>query len=143
GLDYMRWSSALDRWEIQLEARLGGRPRNDLRMHVRLEAKDQLIAEDTYAVVRGEVRRSITLSDPGIDDYRNELLWRPSHPTLIDCHLQLWGERGELLDEAHSYTALRAIGVPGDRFVLNGRPYPLRMILDPGYWPNTGLTAPG
>ena len=30
----------------------------------------------------------------------------------------------------------------GDRFVLNGRPYPLRMVLDQGYWPDTGLTAP-
>ena len=30
----------------------------------------------------------------------------------------------------------------GDRFVLNGRPYPLRMVLDQGYWPETGLTAP-
>ena len=29
-----------------------------------------------------------------------------------------------------------------DRFVLNGRPYMLRMVLDQGYWPETGLTAP-
>ena len=43
---------------------------------------------------------------------------------------------------SQSYTALRSIGVQGDRFVLNGRPYPLRMVLDQGYWPETGLTAP-
>ena len=30
----------------------------------------------------------------------------------------------------------------GDRFVLNGRPYLLRMVLDQGYWPETGCTAP-
>ena len=89
-----------------------------------MRAGDTLLADDTYTVVAGEVHRRIVLSDPGIDDYRNELLWRPSKPTLIECHVQLWGERGELLDEVSSYTALRSIGVQGDRFVLNGRPYP-------------------
>jgi hypothetical protein len=32
--------------------------------------------------------------------------------------------------------------VQGDRFVLNGRPYLLRLVLDQGYWVNTGLTPP-
>jgi hypothetical protein len=56
--------------------------------------------------------------------------------------LELWGERGELLDEVHSYLALRSAAVQGDRFLLNGRPYLLRMVLDQGYWPEGGLTAP-
>ena len=43
---------------------------------------------------------------------------------------------------ARSYTALRSIGAQGDKFVLNGRPYQLRMVLDQGYWPDTGITAP-
>jgi len=54
----------------------------------------------------------------------------------------LWGGRDELLDEVSSYTALRAIHADGDKIVLNGRPYLLRMVLDQGYWSNTGLTAP-
>jgi hypothetical protein len=41
-----------------------------------------------------------------------------------------------------SYTALRAVITQGDRFLLNGRPYLLRMVLDQGYWPDGGLTAP-
>jgi hypothetical protein len=32
--------------------------------------------------------------------------------------------------------------VYGERIVLNGRPYPLRMVLDQGYWPESGMTAP-
>ena len=85
---------------------------------------------------------ALRLSDPGIDDYRNELLWTPSSPNLIDVEMKLWSGRGELIDQAIGYTALRSIGVQGDRFVLNGRPYPLRMVLDQGYWPETGQTAP-
>jgi hypothetical protein len=32
--------------------------------------------------------------------------------------------------------------VSEDRFLLNGRPYPLRLVLDQGYWPESGATAP-
>ena len=39
-------------------------------------------------------------------------------------------------------TALRSIGVQGDKFVLNGRPLTLRLVLDQGYWPDTGQTPP-
>jgi hypothetical protein len=34
------------------------------------------------------------------------------------------------------------VGTQGDRFLLNGRPYRLRLVLDQGYWPETGLTPP-
>ena len=138
----VRWASNLERWEIELECALGGARREDLRLRTKLHVGDLLLAEDTYAVIAGEVNRRITLSDPGIDDYRNELLWSPSSPTLIEVELELWGRRGELIDTVQSYTALRSIGTQGDRVVLNGRPYPLRMVLDQGYWPETGLTAP-
>jgi hypothetical protein len=107
-----------------------------------LHANGQLLADDTYRVVAGEVFRRIALSDPGIDDYRNELLWSPQQPTLIRAKVQLWGGRGELLDEVESYTALRQVTIQGDRFLLNGRPYTLRMVLDQGYWQESGLTAP-
>jgi hypothetical protein len=109
---------------------------------VTLASRGTLLAADTYTVVAGEVHRRIALSDPGIDDSRNELLWSPDSPNLIAVQLDLWGKRGELLDHAVSYTALRSTAVQGDRFVLNNRPYLLRMVLDQGYWSDTGMTAP-
>ncbi len=138
----VRWTPNIERWEIGFEARLDGERREGLRLNVKMYVGTLLVVDDTYAVVAGEVHRRIALSDPGIDDYRNDLLWSPTNPTLIQVQMQLWGGRGELVDTARSYTALRSIGVQGDRFVLNGRPYQLRMILDQGYWPESGLTAP-
>jgi hypothetical protein len=90
----------------------------------------------------GEVLRRIALSDPGVDDYRNDLLWRPACPTLIQADLELRDGRGELLDAVRSYTALRSVGVQGDKFLLNGRAYELRLVLDQGYWRESGLTPP-
>jgi beta-galactosidase/beta-glucuronidase len=138
----VRWTPSLERWELGFESWLEGEPRERLRLGVKLRANGQLLADDTYTVVAGEVHRRIALSDPGIDDFRNELLWCPEKPTLIEAHLQLWAERGELLDEVRSYTALRSIAAQGNRLVLNGRPYYLRLVLDQGYWPETGMTPP-
>jgi hypothetical protein len=87
------------------------------------------------------VHRHVGLSDPGIDDYRNELLWSPESPTLIYATLEL-SEGDRILDQVSSYTALRTIAVQRDRVVLNNRPYPLRLVLDQGYWDDTGSTAP-
>ena len=132
----------LARWELGVEAWIDGPPRERLRLSVTLSSGGTVLAADTYTVVAGEVHRRIAFSDPGIDDSRNELLWSPDAPTLIDVQLELWGDRGNLLDQAMSYTALRSAAVQGDRFVLNNRPYLLRMVLDQGYWPESGLTAP-
>jgi beta-galactosidase/beta-glucuronidase len=71
--------------------------------------------------VAGEVHRRIALSDPGIDDFRNELLWSPVSPKLIDAELELVDEEGRSIDQVESYTALRAFAVQEDRFILNGR----------------------
>jgi hypothetical protein len=138
----VRWTPNVGRWEIGFDARIAGQRREGMRLAVKLRADNQLLVEDNYTVVAGEVHRRISLSDPGVDDYRNRLLWSPASPTLIDVEIELWADRGELLDVARSYTALRGFEVQDDRILLNGRPFLLKMVLDQGYWPQTGLTAP-
>ncbi len=141
-IDVLRWTSNLERWEIGLEAHIGGHWAEGMMLRARLHVGDQVLAEDSYSVIAGEVHRRIALSDPGIDDYRNALLWSPSSPTIIDVELELRNQRGDVVDRVQSYTALRAIAIQGDRFILNGRPLMLRLVLDQGYWPESGSTAP-
>lgn len=141
-LQSIQWTANLERWEIGLDAAVVGTDGRKLRLGVKLWVDDLVLAEDHYTVVAGEVHRRIALSDPGIDDFRNELLWSPFSPKLINAELELYDEAGTRIDRVESYTALRAFSVQGDRFILNGRPYPLRMVLDQGYWPDTGMTPP-
>ena len=141
-IDTLVWSSSLERWDIGLDATVTDAPGRRLTLSVRLTGGEQVLAADTYEVVSGEVHRRIALSDPGIDDYRNNLLWCPSSPTLMEAMLELRDENGVVLDSMQSYTALRSVAVQGDRFILNGRPLQLRLVLDQGYWPGSGLTAP-
>jgi beta-galactosidase/beta-glucuronidase len=139
----LQWTANLERWEIALVASIQGCHTTKLLLSVRLRVENDLIlAHDQYTVVAGEVHRRIALSDPGIDDFRNELLWSPERPRLIEADIELRDASGTLLDRVSSYTALRNFSVHADRFLLNGRPYPLRLVLDQGYWQGTGMTPP-
>lgn len=140
-IDSIQWTPHMERWEIGFEAFIGGTRQDDLQIKIKLSVGETVLVNDTYTVFKGEIHRRIALSDPGIDDYRNELLWSPEKPTLIDASIQLWYQ-DELLDEVKSYTAMRAVGIQRDRFMLNGRPYYLRLVLDQGYWQESLMTAP-
>lgn len=141
------WTPYLEHWEIGLAVEIAGPLEAPLTLRVRLRHGKQLLADDRYTVTGSELARRIVLADPGIDDYRNRLLWSPNHPTLIEAEIELWrGElgdpRSELIDTVWSYTALRSFGVHGNRFMINGRPFFLKMVLDQGYWPDTLMAPP-
>ncbi len=140
-IEKIRWTPQVEGFALGFEARVTGDPVDDLSIEITLSHGQRLLARDRYQVIDGEVDRFIVLSDPGIDDFRNELLWSPERPTLLDARIRLM--RGdEVLDEFTSYTALRSVHILRDRFMLNGRPYMLRMVLDQGYWPDTLLAPP-
>ena len=148
----VRWTTSLERWEIGLELHAHGALPDGCRLAVQMHAAGKVLVEDTYSFISGglgvgsasagELHRSIALSDPGIDDFRNDLLWSPAQPTIIDVEMQILDGAGTILDAAKSYTALRSIAIEGDRFILNGRPWPLRLVLDQGYWEGSGQTPP-
>ncbi len=137
----LQWTPNLERWEIALDAEIAGDHAEGLQLAVRLKSGEHLLADDLYPVAGREVHRRIGLSDPGIDDFRNELLWSPERPTLIDAEVDLL-RAGEVIDRIFSYTALRSIAIRRERILLNGRPLDMRLVLDQGYWPGTLMTPP-
>lgn len=140
-VEKIRWTPHVEGFALSFEARIVGELIEDLTIEVILRHGDRLLAKDCYQVIEREADRRIILSDPGIDDFRNELLWCPERPTLLDAEIRL-KSGNKILDEFTSYTALRSISLSRDRIVLNGRPYMLRLVLDQGYWPDTLLAAP-
>ncbi|MFN8075184.1 MAG: glycoside hydrolase family 2 TIM barrel-domain containing protein [Kineosporiaceae bacterium] len=141
----LRWACDVDARAVRLTARVRAEGRRDLRLRVRLEREGHVLADDTYAVVAGEVDRTLTLHDPDMSLGHSPLLWTPEQPHLIDATLTLLGgapEAPEVLDEVGSYTALRSIGASQGRMLLNGRPYYLRLVLAQNFWPESHLAAP-
>jgi beta-galactosidase/beta-glucuronidase len=137
----VRWTPHFDGFEIGNTTLVAGDPLDNLTVEVKLWHGEKMLADDRYMIIGKEANRRIGLSDPGIDDSRNELLWSPERPTLLQAEITLW-QGSRVLDKAHSYTALRSVSITRDRVMLNGRPYPLKLVLDQGYWPDTLLAAP-
>lgn len=145
-LETVHWRPSVVDWSLTLEATvldaaLDGRPREPLELAVTLRRGDELLADDVYGVRDGELTRTIALPDRGIFSERDRLLWAPGSPTLIDASLEL-RRGGAVIDRVASYSALRSVRAEGDQFLLNERPLPLRLVLDQGYWPDSGLTPP-
>ena len=129
----VNWSSDMDQWQIGVNLDIAGPLPLGLGVRVRLWRDEDLLVDDRYGVCTSEMERRIALADPGIDDFRNDLLWSPNHPQLLGACLELTdGER--VVDRVYSYTAIRSVCVAGNRFLLNGRSYYLKMVLDQGWW---------
>jgi len=135
-----RFTPDLTTFSILAEVSIAGDPAGlDLELSMTLDGA--ILAHDVMALTGPSLRRRIDLPDPGIFDARKAYLWSPEQPNLIDVQMRL--RRGdEVLDEVTSYTALREVALRDGDFLLNGRPYFLRLALDQGYWRDGLMTAP-
>lgn len=100
-VDKIRWTPRIESYSLGFEARIAGDAAGELSIEIILRHGSRLLARDRYEIVGGEVDRFIVLPDPGIDDFRNELLWSPEHPTLLDASIRLF--KGDaVIDEFQS-----------------------------------------
>lgn len=137
----IRWLSDMDGHSVSLAVRVTQPDYPGLRLRVVLKLRGKVLADDLYGIDSGDIRRTIVLHEHDMGVGQSELLWSPKHPNLIDATLQLVHEGG-VVDEAHSYTALRSVSAAHDRLLLNGRPYFLRLALAQNFWPESHLAAP-
>jgi beta-galactosidase/beta-glucuronidase len=70
----------------------------------------------------------------------NPVLWSPDNPLLYDVKATLQSDDG--VDRVVAYTGLRRLEWHDQYLHLNGSPIYLRGVLDQGFWPAGGHTAP-
>ncbi|MEW2298212.1 sugar-binding domain-containing protein [Streptomyces sp. NPDC006743] len=97
-----------------------------------LRVRGEAAAVTATAGPDGLIRTELPLAAPR--------LWSPEDPHLYHVDAELTSADGT--DRVASYTGLRTITVDGENLYLNGRRLFLRGVLDQGYWPRTGITAP-
>jgi beta-galactosidase/beta-glucuronidase len=98
---------------------------------------DALDGDTVVATVEqhtGAAAAGITIPIPGARK------WSPDDPHLYGLRLRLL-QNGRVLDEVESYAGLRRVELRNGRFLLNGEPRYLAMVLDQGYFPGGYLTA--
>ena len=126
---------------VSLRARVAGTVAEGTRLAVRISNAGRTLVDDSTLVTGPEVRRTYAVGDGGIDD-TFALCWWPWFPSLHQAEVALVAADGTVLDEVESDVALRSVRVEDGTFLINGRPQELRLVLDQGYWPDTGLTPP-
>lgn len=137
----LRWTPDLERGLLGLHVRLNAPPARPLTLRIQLALRGTSLADDIVVMERGELRREIALDTAAMTMSRERVLWSPRFPNLIDATLTL-SESGKQRDQVFSYAGLRSVGTDSGRFLLNGRPYYLRLILAQNYWPESHLAAP-
>ena len=75
-------------------------------------------------------------------DYTDDYSWSPENPRLLYVDFALY-KGGKRVDLAHTRIGMRKISVDEHgKICLNNRPYYQRLVLDQGYWQESGLTPP-
>jgi beta-galactosidase/beta-glucuronidase len=141
----LRWTPDLDRFGVALTLRLDRTPPKDWRLRVRLmgDRPQHTLVDDTCLLTGCELRRDLLLDvSSAAIRRRRVLLWSPDHPNLIEALIELIDNRGRVVDRVESYFGLRQIEVRDGRFILNGIPTFLRLVLAQNYWPDSLLAAP-
>ena len=75
-------------------------------------------------------------------DYTDDYSWSPENPRLLYVNFTLYND-GKQIDLAHTRIGMRKISIDEHgKICLNNRPYYQRLVLDQGYWQESGLTPP-
>ena len=119
---------------FDLEGELAGSAPGGARVAVVVSSAGEPVAEAALtADADGHVTGRVDLDEPR--------LWSPEDPQLYT--LTFTTASGPGVDDVVTLTAgLRRIEAVGEQIYLNGNRLYLRGVLDQGYWPRTGLTAP-
>ena len=155
-LSRLDWHPSIHDWSVGFTADIEGACTQATSLSVTLKCGDELLAENNYAFTAGDckigriqrtielvdVKQRLELPDGAIDQIRRDLLWHPDRPNIIDALVELRGAGGAVLDSCNSYTQLTSVTTSDRRLVFNERDEELRLALDQGYWPDSGMTPP-
>ena len=141
-IEDLRWTTDVGRGTVGLGIVLNRTPGVPVRARVRLALRGEPLIDDVYRLGARETQREIGLGSFFINLARNELLWSPRRPNLLDAEITLEDDDGTVGDEVHSYVGVRSIDTTDGLFILNGMPTYLRLVLSQGYWPESHLAAP-
>lgn len=109
-------------------------------LEIALKWKNRTLKKQRISLDGKRTKFSISLADNAFDF--SHLLWSTDQPNLIAVDFKLFKAK-KVVDSAHSRIGLRKIHIDEyGKICLNGRPLFQRLILDQGYWAESGLTPP-
>ena len=127
---------------VDFSVTLNQAPAHGTELHVALRLGDERIGAVTIPAGHDLLHGTVDLPTLRNTQHREQYLWSPEHPRLVDVDLTLVGPDAEAIDRAATYCGLRTVGTDRGAFLLNDRPLFVRSVLEQGYWAESHLTAP-
>lgn len=138
-LTSLTWTPLASPGEVAVEARIAGAA--DAMLDLEFTLDGQVISRSSHSFVDGQLSATLRLNDVRFASEPDRLLWSPESPTLLDVRAVVRAGDVEL-DVSTSYVGLRTVGTDEHHFLLNDRPYFLRLVLEQAFWPDTHLSSP-
>lgn len=102
--------------------------------------KGQAVKYQEFSLDGKYTRYTVSLME--LDFVDESFWWSPERPNLFNLTIELYKD-DELLDKVDTRFGMRKISIDKDGYIcLNNKPYYQRLILDQGYFANSGLTPP-
>jgi beta-galactosidase/beta-glucuronidase len=104
--------------------------------------QDTLLLTDTVVSRRWRLTEHLSARDAKILEFQGVATWHPGKPRLYDLEFEVLDDRGAVQDHVRSYFGMRSVSTHEGQVLLNGRPIFQRLVLDQGFFPESGYTAP-
>lgn len=115
------------------------KPSYNVDVKIKISFHDTVIQEVTIKALDTDNTVTVRL-DSKSSTFQREL-WSSWNPALYDVEISLY-DNGKLSDTVGSYFGLREITVRNGKLLLNGESFYSKLILDQGYWKESGMTPP-
>lgn len=134
---------AASKCSVEIEARLGGTPVSKTSAELPKDKEFASLIVDMKVPNADELRKKAPFDNAG-SWHDRVALWQPGYPILYDLILRLYDATGSVVDEVQTTTGMRSLSWnTGDgTFRVNDRPFFQVLVLDQGYWLETGMTPP-
>ncbi len=108
-------------------------------LKITLKFKDNIIKKQLISLDGRRTKYEISLSDNAFDF--GAMLWNVDMPNLLYVDYELYKD-GKICDRTHTRIGIRKISIENGKICINDRPLFQRLVLDQGYWNESGLTPP-
>lgn len=139
-IDYLKMTPEYDKKEIAIELHVNKKEYDsDLTASAEISYEGKIINKVTVKVIDGVAKFSPSVLESG--NPWSMKSWSPEIPNLYDIKFELFQD-GQPVDLVNSYFGMRKISIEGRKILLNNEELYQRLILDQGYWEESGLTPP-
>ena len=157
-LESLNWVAGAQPGSLSLDAVVAGvTPQTNATLDLEFTLDGVRLAASSHSVSEsGQVRAMVEIRDTRFDSEPHRLLWSPESPVLIEATARIRvsgagvgadGAEGgvdaaSFVDRVSSYVGLRTVSTDDRYFLLNSRPYFMKLVLEQAFWPESHLAAP-